>query len=392
MTPSLSLIVPTRERATYLAHALRTCTANPQPDLEIVVLDNASTDGTSAVLSSIADPRVRRLRSDSRLSMRDNFEKGLDVSRGEIVAFIGDDDGVLPFTVASVLDIFHQHDVQAVVSARANYFWPDLLSGRRNMALLPRWQGVEVLDSRIELRRLLTHGDYYRLPCLYHGFVRRSVVDQIRSRQGRFFLANQVDMFSSVALSMEGIRYAFSRSPLVINGASPRSNGASHFGGGAPALEKQLWKQEGDLGFLPGFDEAITIPALIVESALRYCAARPNLPLVDVFEPSSLRQTLTTEAAARISSGRLDDWQQMFQTAGLDPSGVEPKSAPKKRRSLATLARAFVRAKPIDMDREGVSDVAGASFCLAKLLEKRRFGLAGKPWIELAAARRLRNT
>lgn len=387
MKPALSLIVPTRERATYLVHALRTCTSNPQPDLEILVLDNASTDGTEEVLRAVTDPRVRCLRSESRLSMRDNFEKGLDESRGEIIAFIGDDDGVLPFTVASVLDIFRRHDVQAVAATRANYFWPDLLSGRRNMALLPRWKGIDVLDSRAELQRLLFHGDYYRLPCIYHGFVRRSLVDRVRSRQARFFLANQVDMFSSVALSMESVRYAFSYSPLVINGASSRSNGASHFGGGAPAQEKQLWKQEDDLGFLPGFADSITIPALIIESALRYCAARPGLSLADVFEPGSLLQTLGTEAAARVSVER--DWQQMYRTAGIDPASLHTESPPAKRRSVIALLQAFARARPIDMDREGVSDVAGASERLADVMRKRRFGLVGNPWDELAAARRL---
>ena len=103
------------------------------------------------------------------------------------------------------------------------------------------------------LPKVLDDNDYYRLPCLYHGFVRRSVVDRVKRRQGRFFLSSQVDTLSLIALSMEKIRYAFSSSPLVINGGSARSNGASHFGGGT-AKEKTLWKQEDELGFLPGFE------------------------------------------------------------------------------------------------------------------------------------------
>jgi hypothetical protein len=389
MKPSLSLIVPTRERATYLAHALRTCTANPEPDLEIVVLDNASNDGTAEVLRAVTDSRVRCFRSDSRLSMRDNFEKGLEVSTGEIIAFIGDDDGVLPFTVASVLDIFRKNDVQAVTAARVNYFWPDLLSGRRNMALLPRWDGVDILESRTELHRLLDHGDYYRLPCLYHGFVRRQLVDSIRSRQDRFFLANQVDMFSTVALSMAGVRYAHSRSPLVINGASPRSNGASHFGGGATGQEKQMWQKEDDLGFLPGFADSLTIPALIIESALRYCAARPGTGLADVFEAGSVDRALMTEASARSSAGRKDDWQPMYRTAGRDPEGLQPGLPRQKHRSPLAALKAFARARPIDMDRENVADVAGAAERIAEVMQRHRFGLAGKPWLEFAAALRM---
>jgi glycosyltransferase involved in cell wall biosynthesis len=257
MTTSVSLIIPTRERAAYLEYAVRTCTDNPEPNLEILVLNNASTDHTDAVMQRIADPRVRYVRNDTRLSMRDNFEKGISLATGDILCFIGDDDGVFPNAIESALAIFAQHQVDAVSAARAHYFWPDLLAARRNTALLPRAKGVAIRQSRTELRRVLANHDYYRLPCLYHGFVKRSIVERVKRKQGRFFLSSQVDMYSAIALSMEGISYAYSQAPLVINGASSRSNGASHFGGGAQQ-EKTLWQQEDDMGFLPGFEHCLT--------------------------------------------------------------------------------------------------------------------------------------
>ena len=52
MSLSLSLIVPTRERAAYLPHCVRTCTENPQAQLEILVLDNASMDDTPQVAAT----------------------------------------------------------------------------------------------------------------------------------------------------------------------------------------------------------------------------------------------------------------------------------------------------------------------------------------------------
>lgn len=111
MTPALSIIIPTRDRSAYLGHAIRACTANPESSLEILVLDNASVDGTREVVERIADHRVRYVRSDVRLSMRDNFEKGIATSRGDVLLFIGDDDGVFSFTVAAALDLFHRMKV-----------------------------------------------------------------------------------------------------------------------------------------------------------------------------------------------------------------------------------------------------------------------------------------
>jgi glycosyltransferase involved in cell wall biosynthesis len=362
-TPALSLIIPTRERAAYLGSAIKTCTDNAAQDLEILVLDNASTDDTSRVMSGIADPRVRYMRNSERLSMRDNFEKGINESRGAVIGFIGDDDGVMPDAVDTVLKLFGSHDVDAVSAARAHYFWPDLLSSRRDTALLPRGRGVVTLDARSELRRVLTDNDYYRLPCLYHGFVRRSVVERISRRQGRFFLSSQVDMFSSIALSMEGLRYAFSYSPLVINGGSSRSNGASHFGGGASA-EKNLWKKEDDLGFLPGFEGCLTVGALIVESAVRYGQANGISDVTQILADEDVRMALAAEAVARGAAGApVERSRQMYSTAGI-PAGALLESGNRKGEGIAKLSRmlrAFGKSMPLDMAARHITDVHAAA-------------------------------
>lgn len=376
MTTTLSLIVPTRERAAYLPHAVRTCLAGGGADLdvEILILDNASTDGTQEVVAGMKDSRIRYVRNDVRLSMRDNFEKGLNLASGDVLCFIGDDDGILPGAAARAMELFAREDIDAISAARAHYFWPDLVSARKNTGLLPRHDGVEIFDARQKLNELLDHGDYYRLPCLYHGFVRRSVVERVKQRQGRFFLSCQVDMFSSIALSMEGIRYAFSRSPLIINGGSSRSNGASHFGGGTDK-EKNLWKQEDDLGFLPGFDGCIGVPALIVESALRYCQGNPANNIAAMLGESRVRATLQREAAAREAAGRAaQEIEQMYSTAGITRS--EAAAVQQSSGRAARLMRSFLDTRPVNMGERGVHDVYGAS---------QQFGamIAGAHWRSL---------
>jgi len=376
-TPALSLIIPTRERAAYLGYAIQTCMLNPNLDLEILVLDNASTDNTRDVVARVADPRVRYIRNEERLSMRDNFEKGIAESRGEIIGFIGDDDGVLPDAVDRALSLFRSHDVDAVSAARAHYFWPDLVSARRDTALLPRGRGVRVLDSKSELRHVLTDCNYYRLPCLYHGFVKRALVDRISKRQGRFFLSSQVDMFSSIALSMEGIRYAFSEYPLVINGASSRSNGASHFGGGIDK-EKSLWKKEDDLGFLPGFETCLTVGALIVESALRYGQANQLPDVAQVLDLAEVERALIDEGSARIAAGQtLEQAQVVFATTKIPaplPERINGRRSQSVQR-VSRLVRSFLRTMPLNMRARGIADVYAAAQCMRHMLEARATGL-----------------
>lgn len=388
--PILSLIVPTRERASYLASCLKTCTASTFESLEILVLDNASRDETPAVVAAVADPRVRYVRSERRLSMRDNFEKGINESRGRYLGFIGDDDGVFPFTAQRVVELFETRGVAAVAAARAHYSWPDLLMARAGMGLVPRGQGVEIRRSREHLRRLLSDDNYYALPCVYHGFVAREAITRASAPQGRFFVSSIVDCASAVALGMLDLDYAYSHAPLVINGGSRRSNGASQFGGGAEQ-EQANWKIEDDLGFLPGYDDTETVAALIVETAARSAAANPGRSLADILDPQDVRKVLLHELALRRAKGRSEaEALQMFDSAGL-PRPAPGEAAPPVSRAdrLLRSARLFLHQRPLDLLGEGVETVDGAARAMTKLVDQRRTGLFRNLPGQVRAARRM---
>ncbi|WP_445191797.1 glycosyltransferase family 2 protein [Sphingomonas sp. Tas61C01] len=380
----MSIVIPSRDRARYVGASIATALQSGDVPVEILVLDNASTDDTADVVKAIRDPRLRYVRSDIRLSMRDNFERGLELARGDYLGFIGDDDGIFAHTAEMVHRLFERSDVMAVAAARAHYYWPDLMSGRRGTALLPRRDGIEYRNSRNELRRLLQTSDYYRLPCIYHNFVRRDLID--RARKNRFFISSQVDIYSAIALSAEDVTFAYSHRPLVINGGSARSNGASHFGGGT-AEERGKWKQEDDLGFLPGFENHGTVGSLIVESALRYANAF-GTSIDAIFPHADIVRTMAVERQMRerrgLSVARLD---QAERAAGVTPGGALAKSG--KLNRLLRLAGAFGAAMPIDAEAHGVRDVFGAANLLQDLLAHGRSRNLRAPFAQLRTARRI---
>lgn len=383
MSLSISVIIPTRERGEYLKHSIRTCTTSDYEDLEILVLDNASADDTEAVVRSIDDSRIRYSRSDQRLSMRNNFERGIDLARGDVLCFIGDDDGLFPGAVGRAAEIFAHHAVDAISASRAHYFWPDFSATRGNTALVPRRAELRVRSSKAELRGVLRHCDFYRLPCLYHGFVRRDAVQRVARPQARFFLSSIVDVYSAIALSMLDLRYAYSQTPLFINGASRRSNGVAHFEttGGE---EKARWNEEDDLGFLPGFDNTLTLGGLIVESALRYCRAHGNLPLHEVLDRHDVLATLARERDARASRGAPTHADRMREIAGVGelPSRVRPLRGPR----ILELLQSYARTRPVRLEGSGVTDVAGAAKYLATLVSSGRLGYFSNPVAQLDAA------
>lgn len=96
--PRVSLCVPTIGRLEFLAGVRASIAAQTRADFEVLVLDNGSPAGVSAELEawSKLDDRVRILRSETRIPMWDNFNRGVLVARGEYVAFCHDDDELCP--------------------------------------------------------------------------------------------------------------------------------------------------------------------------------------------------------------------------------------------------------------------------------------------------------
>lgn len=84
----------TYNREDYVREAIDSVLAQDDPNVEIVVVDDASTDRTGAVLGDYGD-RIRVIRSDENRGTGISRNRGLCHSDGELVAFLDDDD-VLP--------------------------------------------------------------------------------------------------------------------------------------------------------------------------------------------------------------------------------------------------------------------------------------------------------
>ena len=96
----LSVIVPTFNRVGYLGETIASVLTQDYRDFELVVADNASTDGTAALLDGVTDPRLRHVRRAHNIGWRANFNQALDGADSEFVALVSDDDRLLPGALA----------------------------------------------------------------------------------------------------------------------------------------------------------------------------------------------------------------------------------------------------------------------------------------------------
>ena len=90
--PDISVVIPTRNRRRLLALALASVLDQRGVRLEVIVVDEASTDDTVEMVRSIADPRVRLVRHAVPLGKSAARNRGIAESVGDWIAFLDDDD------------------------------------------------------------------------------------------------------------------------------------------------------------------------------------------------------------------------------------------------------------------------------------------------------------
>ncbi len=104
--PDISVVVTTFNGERFLREQLDSILAQTLPPREIVVVDDGSVDGTMAILESYAaaDPRFRIFRNEENLGYVRNFEKGMQLATGALVALSDQDDVWLPHKLAVLRD------------------------------------------------------------------------------------------------------------------------------------------------------------------------------------------------------------------------------------------------------------------------------------------------
>lgn len=106
--PRVSVIVPAYNQGRFLGDAIRSALAQTCADVEVIVVDDGSTDDTRKVVDDFTDARVRYVWQENQgLSAARNT--GIRHARGAFLTYLDSDDQFLPEKVALLLDIFDRH-------------------------------------------------------------------------------------------------------------------------------------------------------------------------------------------------------------------------------------------------------------------------------------------
>lgn len=112
--PRVSVILPTYQRAHLVGRALQSVLAQSYPDLEVIVVDDGSSDGTRDVIARFTDPRVHYIFQENR-GLAGARNTGVRAARGVYIAFLDDDDEYLPDKLAQQVPVLDAHPECGVV-------------------------------------------------------------------------------------------------------------------------------------------------------------------------------------------------------------------------------------------------------------------------------------
>ncbi len=235
MLPLLSVVIPTHNRARYAVHAIESVLSQGDERLEVVVSDT-STDGELARWVAEhplgRDARLNYFRPAQKLDMTGNHNAAVGAARGEYVCLIGDDDTIAG-TLLEATQWASERSIDVIApNVVANYVWPDFRSryfGDRHASRLyfaRQMGGARFCNAADALALALREAAQGTdgLPKIYHGLVRRSLMEQLRERSGQYFHGSSPDVSGAVGLAACAQRFLVVDFPLSIPGASGGSN------------------------------------------------------------------------------------------------------------------------------------------------------------------------
>jgi glycosyltransferase involved in cell wall biosynthesis len=256
-SPLLSIVIPTKDRIKYLVPCLKSLQRIDSENFEIVVHDNSVVDIESELSDFLIDPRIKYYHTSEKLSGVDNFDQAISKATGKYVMVLGDDDSCSG-AIIDEIQILDQENFVAFFSPKAIFFWPDItfkyfankFSGQ---LFINSFTGKKRhLDAAKEREKCLQSGacEIFNLPRVYHGVVRREVLEKIKSIAKAYSPGPSPDIANAIALSHVIETFIYVDKPFVITGNAAKS------GAGMGTARRHIGKI-GTISFLPANAEEI---------------------------------------------------------------------------------------------------------------------------------------
>ena len=189
--PAISIIITAYNYGRFLGKAIESVLSQDFTDIELLILNNASTDDTDEVVKRyLNDPRIRYIVNESNIGPIANTNKGLECAKGPYILFVSADDFLLP----GALSVLHR---TLIANDDVDFIYARYLFVDQNNAVIqevrhPGWLPYDHKGSENEFADLLQFDCYISLPTV---LFKRAVFekfgnfsDKVRVSDYEFFL------------------------------------------------------------------------------------------------------------------------------------------------------------------------------------------------------------
>lgn len=205
INPLVSVIVPVYNGADFVSETINSILNQTYTNLEIILIDDCSTDNSRQVIDSFTDSRIKRIYLERNGNVCVSGNKGVECSTGEYIATIGHDDVWLPEKIEKQVEYMNSHPDISVCFTRANIInengeaTNDMLS--EELAGLFRSPN---LSKEKNLYRLLTVGNCF---CAPSALISRKVIEKTGFYRLGMVQLQDYDLWVRILLLTEGNLY-----------------------------------------------------------------------------------------------------------------------------------------------------------------------------------------
>jgi len=176
MNPTVSVCVPTYNRASTLSQTIKAVLGQTFSDWELIICDDASTDETEQVVRAFGDSRIHYCRNEKNLGLYPNWNHGIELASGKYIAIYHDHDLYLPTILERSVTLMEQHPTASFVHTALLLIdavnnpvgvdirpFPELMSGKQmKRSLATSWASPIMAATAMVRRKAYKQvGPYY---------------------------------------------------------------------------------------------------------------------------------------------------------------------------------------------------------------------------------------
>ena len=135
ITPAITVLMPVYNAGRYLREAIDSILAQTFRHFELLIIDDGSTDDSVSILSEYQDARIRFYSNEKNLGITATLNRGIDLSRAELIARMDADDISYPGRLQRQFGYMQQHPDCALLST-----WAKVVGEDRKFVRLERYR------------------------------------------------------------------------------------------------------------------------------------------------------------------------------------------------------------------------------------------------------------